>query len=114
MSEYAKLSSQMNHPRIEESDIFLTINNPLSDPVTVNWKIRFPFPVVPTNKTSGTIQLDPYGNQVISWTTGLAQYPASQRQGLSDQEIVVELRLMAAGGAFQDGTRNTLNQLGKR
>jgi hypothetical protein len=111
VSDYAQLSARTNHQQLEESDIFLTLQDPQPDPLTIDWRIRFPFPVVPANKTSGTIRLDPYHKEVISWITDLARLPVSRRQAASDQEIVVELRLSSAGNAFQDGTRSTLKQL---
>lgn len=111
MSDYAELSARTNHPKLEESDIFLTVQNPLPDRLTIDWKISFPFPVVPANKTSGTIRLDPHDNEVTSWTTDLAQLHVFQRQATSDEEIVAELRLSSAGNAFLDVIRSTLKQL---
>jgi hypothetical protein len=113
VSDYAQLSARTNYPKLEELDIFLTFQNPLPDPLTIDWKISFPFPVVSANKTSGTMRLDPHDNEVTSWTTDLAQLHVFQRQAASDQEIVVELRLSSAGNAFLDVTRSTVKQLDK-
>lgn len=113
MSEYAKLTSQLNDRKIEEVDIFLRLDNPLSDPLTVNWAIKFPFPVVPSNKTTGTLLLAPHDNQVISWRTDLSQWPMPKREAASETEIVVELVLSHAGNASMDMLRSTLKQLGQ-
>ena len=114
MSDYAQLKAQTSHPQLEESDIFLVLKNPLSDVLSIDWKISFPFPVIPDNKTGGTTRLNPYDNQEVSWTTALAKLSDPKRQTASEQEIVVKLRLSAAGNAFQDGTRDTLKQLSGR
>jgi hypothetical protein len=113
VSDYAKLSARTNHPKLEQSDIFLTLQNPLPDPLRIDWKISFPFPVVPAHKTGGTIRLDPHDNEVTSWTTDLAQLQVSQKQATSDQEIVAELCLSSAGNTFLDVIRSTLRQLEK-
>src|ERR1700674_3900315 len=111
MGNYAKLSSRTLYPQLDELDIFLTLQNPLGDPLTIDWTIKFPFPVVPTNKASGASRLDPYSNAVVSWTTDLARISVSQKEAASDQEIVVDLRLPSAGNHFLDGIRGTLKQL---
>jgi len=110
VSDYARLSARTSHPRLEESDLFLTLHNPLSDPLAVDWKISFPFPVTP-NRTSGKTRLEPYAEETISWTTDLARLSVPQRQAASEREIAVELGLSSSGTHFQDGVRSTLKEL---
>lgn len=114
MSEYAKLTSQGNIHKLEELNIFLRLDNPLSDPLTINWEIKFPFPIDSGKKTTGTVLLPPHDNQVFSWITVLSQLPSSKREEVAEKEIVVELSLTHAGNATRDGLRSTLKQLDQR
>lgn len=114
MSEYTKLTFQGNIQKLEELDIFLRLDNPLSDPLTINWVIKFPFPIVSGKKTTGTVVLSPHDNQVFSWRTNLSQLSSSKREEAAEKEIVVELSLSHAGNASMDVLRSTLKQLGQR
>lgn len=114
MSEFAKLTSRQNIQPMEELDIFLRLENPLSDPLTINWEIKFPFPVATGNQTTGIILLTPHNNQVFSWRTDMARLPAGKRAQAAETEIVVELGLNHAGNATRDVLRSTLKQLSQR
>lgn len=114
MSVYAELSARQSitpNSLSRESEIFLKLKNPTSDPVDVDWEVKFPFPVDPANRNTGKVRLDPYGNATESWTTNLTQLRRHEQQAASEKEIVVELKLSSAGNRFVDGTRSTLRQL---
>jgi hypothetical protein len=114
MSDYAQLSARQSitpNNLSQESDIFLKLKNPLSDPVEIDWEIGFPFPVDPANRNTGKDRLDPYGNTTKSWTTNLAQLRRHEQQAASEEEIVVRLKLSPAGNHIEDRTRGTLRQL---
>jgi hypothetical protein len=114
MSDYAQLSARQSiapNNLSQESDIFLKLKNPLSDPIEVDWEIGFPFPVDPANRNTGKDRLEPNENITKSWSANLTQLRRHEQQAASEKEIVVELKLSSAGNHFEDGTRSTLGQL---